>query len=167
MPLPELNAFFKDTLATDNSSVEISGLSANTKPGAYALAKSGGAFTLNGASLSNSGNDYTSSSGDTNGMILTISDNSITSANIYYGESLLTKINDSLSQLLTYNGDIETRITNLRSDLSDIPEREVRLQSRIDKLTQRYAMQYGSMEGIMASLKDTGDMISNMLEKPD
>ena len=162
-----LNAFFKDTLATDNSSVEISGLSANTKPGAYALAKSGGAFTLNGASLSNSGNDYTSSSGDTNGMILTISDNSITIANIYYGESLLTKINDSLSQLLTYNGDIETRITNLRSDLSDIPEREVRLQSRIDKLTQRYAMQYGSMEGIMASLKDTGDMISKMLEKPD
>ena len=162
-----LNAFFKDTLATDNSSVEISGLSANTKPGAYALAKSGGAFTLNGASLSNSGNDYTSSSGDTNGMTLTISDNSITSANIYYGESLLTKINDSLSQLLTYNGDIETRITNLRSDLSDIPEREVRLQSRIDKLTERYAMQYGSMEGIMASLKDTGDMISNMLEKPD
>ena len=54
-----LNAFFKDTLATDNSSVEISGLSANTKPGTYALAKSGGAFTLNGASLSNSGNDYT------------------------------------------------------------------------------------------------------------
>ena len=162
-----LNAFFKDTLATDNSSVEISGLSANTKPGTYALAKSGGAFTLNSASLSNSGNDYTSSSGDTNGMTLTISDNSITSANIYYGESLLSKINDSLSQLLTYNGDIETRITNLRSDLSDIPEREVRLQSRIDKLTQRYAMQYGSMEGIMASLKDTGDMISKMLEKPD
>ena len=162
-----LNAFFRDTLATDNSSVEISGLSANTKPGTYALAKSGGAFTLNGASLSNSGNDYTSSSGDTNGMTLTISDNSITSANIYYGESLLTKINDSLSQLLTYNGDIETRITNLRSDLSDIPEREVRLQSRIDKLTERYAMQYGSMEGIMASLKDTGDMISKMLEKPD
>ena len=162
-----INAFFKDTSSTDNSSVEISGLSVNTKPGTYALAKSGGAFTLNSASLSNSGNDYTSSSGDTNGMTLTISDNSITSANIYYGESLLSKIDDSLSQLLTFNGDIETRITNLRSDLSDIPEREVRLQSRIDKLTQRYAMQYGSMEGIMASLKDTGDMISKMLEKPD
>ncbi len=162
-----INAFFKDTSSTDNSSVEISGLSANTKPGTYALAKSGGAFTLNSASLSNSGNDYTSSSGDTNGMTLTISDSSITSANIYYGESLLSKINDSISQLLTFNGDIETRITNLRTNLSDIPEREVKLQSRIDSLTQRYAMQYGSMEGIMASIQDTGDMISKMLEKPD
>ena len=39
-------------------------------------------------------------------MTLTISDTNVTSANIYYGESLLSKIDDSLAQLLTFNGDI-------------------------------------------------------------
>ncbi len=162
-----INAFFNDTLSTDNSSVEISAITGNTKPGTYALAKSGSDFTLGGVTLSNSGSDYTSSSGDTNGMTLTISDTSITSANIFFGESLLSKIDDSLAQILTFNGDIETRLTTLRTNLSDIPDREARLQSRIDKLTQRYAMQYGSMEGTIAGLKDTGDMISKMLEKND
>ncbi len=162
-----INAFFTDAITTDNSSVNVSGLTTNTQPGTYALAKSGSDFTLAGAALSNSGNDYTSSSGDTNGMTLTISDTSITSANIFYGESLLSKIDESMTQLLTFNGDIETRLTTLRDDLADIPDREQSLDDRIAKLTQRYAMQYASMEGLVTGLKDTGDMISKMLEKND
>ena len=162
-----VNAFFTDTLATDNSSVQISGLSKDTVPGEYALAKSGGNYTLAGVTLSASGSNYTSASGDTSGMVLTISDTNITSANIYYGESLLSKMDDSLAQLLTFNGDIEIKLTNLRDDLSGISDRQSKLDGRIAKLTDRYAMQYASMEGIVASLKDTGDMISKMLEKND
>ena len=162
-----VNAFFQDTLATDNSSVEISGLSNATVPGTYALGKSGSDYTLAGVTLSASGSNYTSASGDTSGMILTISDTSITSANIYYGESLLSKIDETLSQFLTFNSDIETRLNNLRSSLSDITDRQTKLDDRIAKLTDRYAMQYANMESAVAGLKDTGDMISKMLEKND
>ncbi len=162
-----VNAFFQDTLATDNSSVEISGLSNATVPGTYALGKSGSDYTLAGVTLSASGSNYTSASGDTSGMILTISDTSVTSANIYYGESLLSKIDETLSQFLTFNSDIETRLNNLRSSLSDITDRQTKLDDRIAKLTDRYAMQYANMESAVAGLKDTGDMISKMLEKND
>ena len=162
-----VNAFFTDTLATDNSAVTVSGLGKDTLPGTYALAKSGSDYTLAGVTLSASGSNYTSASGDTNGMVLTISDTNITSANIYFGESLLSKMDDSIAQLLTYNGDIETRLTNLRDDLSGISDRQSKLDARIAKLTDRYAMQYSAMEGIVAGLKDTGDMISKMLEKQD
>lgn len=162
-----VNAFFTDTLATDNSAVTVSGLGKDTLPGTYALAKSGSDYTLAGVTLSSSGSNYTSASGDTNGMVLTISDTNITSANIYFGESLLSKMDDSIAQLLTYNGDIETRLTNLRDDLSGISDRQSKLDARIAKLTDRYAMQYSAMEGIVAGLKDTGDMISKMLEKQD
>ena len=72
-----------------------------------------------------------------------------------------------MSQLLTFNGDIENRLTNLRDNLSDIPNRQSDLDDRISKLTERYAIQYSSMEGIVAGLKDTGDMITKMLEKND
>ena len=44
---------------------------------------------------------------------------------------------------------------------------KLKLDQRIAKLTDRYAMQYSSMEGIVAGLKDTGDMITKMLEKND
>ena len=162
-----ITAFFTDNLTTDSSSVTVSGLSSATVPGSYALAKSGSDYTLAGVTLSANGSTYTSSSGDTSGMTLNISDTTITSANIYYGESLLSKIDDSLSQLLTFNGDIENRLTNLRDNLSDIPNRQSDLDERISKLTERYAIQYSSMEGIVAGLKDTGDMITKMLEKND
>ena len=162
-----VNAFFTDTLATDSSAVTVSGLGKDTLPGTYALAKSGSDYTLAGVTLSASGSNYTSASGDTNGMVLTISDTNITSANIYFGESLLSKMDDSIAQLLTYNGDIENRLTNLRDELSGISDRQSKLDDRIAKLTDRYAMQYSAMEGIVAGLKDTGDMISKMLEKND
>ena len=42
-----------------------------------------------------------------------------------------------------------------------------KLDARIQKLTERYALQYSAMEGIVAGLKDTGDMITKMLEKND
>ena len=162
-----VTAFFTDSITTDNSSISVAGLSKDTKPGTYALAKSGSDYTLAGVTLTQSGSNYTSGSGDTNGLTLTISDTSITSANIYYGESLLSKMYDSMAELLTYNGDIENRLTNLRDVLNEIPDRQAKLDQRIAKLTDRYAMQYSSMEGIVAGLKDTGDMITKMLEKND
>ena len=162
-----INAFFTDGLSTDNSAVKISRLTTDTKHGTYALSKSGSDYILDGVTLSNSGSNYTSASGNTKGMTLTISDTNVTSANIYYGESLLSKIDDSLAQLLTFNGDIETRIDSLRENLRDIPDRQQKLEDRVAKLTQRYAMQYSNMEGAVAGLKDTGDMISQMLEKDD
>ena len=162
-----VNSFFTDVLSTDNSSITVTELSNDTVPGAYALAKSGSDYTLAGVTLSQSGSVYSSGSGDTNGMKLNIADTNITSANIYFGESLLSKIDDSLGELLTYNGDIENRLTNLRDELGEIPDRQLKLDSRIEKLTQRYALQYSAMEGIVAGLKDTGDMITKMLEKKD
>ena len=162
-----INAFFTDGISTDNSAVEVSGLTADTNYGTYALSKSGSDYILDSVTLTNSGSNYTSASGNTKGMTLTISDTNVTSANIYYGESLLSKIDDNLAQLLTFNGDIETRIDSLRENLRDIPDRQQKLEDRVAKLTQRYAMQYSNMEGAVAGLKDTGDMIAQMLEKDD
>ena len=162
-----INAFFTDGISTDNSAVEVSRITADTNHGTYALSKSGSDYILDSVTLTNSGSNYTSASGNTKGITLTISDTNVTSANIYYGESLLSKIDDNLAQLLTFNGDIATRINGLRENLRDIPDRQQKLEDRVAKLTQRYAMQYSNMEGAVAGLKDTGDMISQMLEKND
>ena len=85
-------------------------------------------------------------------MKLNISDTNITSANIFL-EKVYYKIDDSIRELVTFNGDIETRLTNLRNELGEIPNRQLKLDERIEKLTQRYALQYSAMEGIVAGLK--------------
>ena len=163
-----INAVFKDTNDTDNSSVALTGYSKDTAYGTYALTKSSGNYILNGDStLSQSGSTYTSSSGDTNGMALTITDTSVESANIYFGESLLSKIDTQLSQYLKFNGDIRNRVNNLNRNLSEITERRQQYDSLVASLTERYTRQFANMEGAVAGLKETGDMISQMLEKPE
>lgn len=163
-----VNAIFKDSLSTDNSSVEVSKLGTNTVPGSYALSKSGGNYVLNGDStLAASGTSYTSSTGNTNGMVLTISDSNVTSANVYYGECLLSKVDASLAQLLKFNGDIATRVANLRLNYTDVTDRQIALEERIDKITERYSRQYANMEAAVAGLKDTGDYLNEMLKGKD
>ena len=54
---------------------------------------------------------YTSGSGDSNGMVMNIASSDVSSANIYYGKSLMTKIDASLSNFLEFNGDINSVIS--------------------------------------------------------
>ena len=37
---------------------------------------------------------------------------------------------DSMAELLTYNGDIENRLTNLRDVLNEIPDRQAKVRSK-------------------------------------
>lgn len=163
-----INAVFRDTNDTDNSAVEITRYTRDTLYGTYALTKSGGNYVLNGDStLAQNGSVYTSSTGNTNGMELTITDTNVTSANVYFGESLLSKIDTQLSQYLKFNGDIRNRVNNLNESLNEITDRRNKYDTLVAKLTERYTRQFANMEGAVAGLKETGDMISKMLEKPD
>lgn len=159
-----INAVFKNGLSTDSSSVIVSALGTETVPGSYAIAASGSDFTLGGVTMTNSGTTYTVPSGPAKGMVMTISDSNLSSANVYYGESLMHKVEDSLAIILKYNGDIATRVTTLTSHLRKMPDRQQELDARIEKLTARYSMQYANMESAVAGLKDTGDYLSEMLK---
>ena len=67
-----VDAIFKDQLVSDNAEVEITAIGIDTKTGSYALTKSGSDYLLDGAALTASGTSYSSSSGDTNGIVLQI-----------------------------------------------------------------------------------------------
>ena len=162
-----VDAVFKNQLITDNADVAVKALGVNTKPGSYSITKSGGNFLIDGVTMSASGSDYTSGSGDSSGLILTISDSSLSSANVYYGKSLMTLVDDSLTNFLAFDGDIQNRLSGLTDSLKDLAEQRAVLDERMDKLEQRYAMQYASMETAVAGLKDTGDYLTEMLKSKD
>ena len=159
-----IDAIFKNQLDTDTAEVFVSTLGTATKPGSYSITKSGSDYLIDGVTMSNSGSNYTSSSGDSSGMVLTISDTSITSANVYYGKSLMSLVDENLTAFLAFDGDIQNRLTNLSDSLKDLDTQKTNLDERMAKLQQRYALQYANMESAVAGLKDTGDYLTQMLK---
>ncbi len=162
-----VDAIFKNQLTTDSSDLSVKALGANTKPGSYTITKSGSDFLLDGVAMSQSGTEYTSSSGDSTGLKVIITDSNLSSANVYYGKSLMTLVDDSLTNFLAFDGDIQNRLSGLSDSLKEFAEQKVTLEERMDKLQQRYAMQYASMETAVAGLKDTGDYLTEMLKTKD
>ena len=86
-----IDAIFKNQLDTDTAEVVVTTLGTDTQPGSYSISKSGSDYLIDGVAMTNSGSTYTSSSGNSTGMVLTISDTSVTAANVYYGKSLMFK----------------------------------------------------------------------------
>jgi len=160
-----VDAIFKNQLISDNAEVEVTSIGTNTEPGSYAITKTGSDYYIDGVQMTANGTLYTSGSGDSNGMVMNIASSDVSSANIYYGKSLMTKIDTSLSNFLAFNGDINNRISNLTDKLSDFKDQKTTLDERMAMLTDRYALQFSSMEQSIAGLKETGNYLDQMLQK--
>ena len=160
-----VDAIFKNQLISDNAEVEVTSIGTNTEPGSYVITKTGSDYFIDGVQMTANGTSYTSGSGDSNGMVMNIASSDVSSANIYYGKSLMTKIDTSLSNFLAFNGDINNRISNLTDKLSDFKDQKTTLDERMAMLTDRYALQFSSMEQSIAGLKETGNYLDQMLKK--
>lgn len=160
-----VDAIFKNQLISDNAEVEVTSIGTDTKPGSYAISKTGSDYFIDGVQMTANGTLYTSGSGDSNGMVMNIASSDVSSANIYYGKSLMTKIDASLSNFLEFNGDINNRISNLTDKLSDFKDQKTNLDKRMATLTDRYALQFSSMEQSIAGLKETGNYLDQMLQQ--
>ena len=77
----------------------------------------------------------------------------------------MTQIDTSLSNFLSYNGDINNRISNLNEKLEDFKDQKTLLDERMARLTDRYALQFTSMEQSIAGLKETGNYLDQMLKQ--
>ena len=92
-----IDAIFKDQLTTDNAEVEVTAIGTDTLPGTYAITEDAGDYNIDGVKMSANGTLYTSGSGDSVGMVINIASSDVSSANIYFGKSLMTNIDKSLT----------------------------------------------------------------------
>ena len=133
---------------------------ADTTPGSYAVAVSSGSATIGGVSASASGTTYSVSSGDPNGLALTIT-SSDTSGTIHYGRSFISQLQDKLDVYIKFDGLIETSLDGSRTRLKEIAEKKEALDDRIASLYSRYQTQYSAMDSAIASLNETSDLLKN------
>ena len=165
-----VRAFFTNNYATSNSNITIAAFDfTNTKPGTYAFATDGSStHTIGGVSATKSGDNYSVTSGDPQGLTIAVANGSgVTSGTIYYGKSFINQVVDKLDNYLSFNSILDQRVDNLNDTLSTVAEKRSSLQSRIESITQRYARQYSAMESTIASFQETGNMLTAMLEKKD
>ena len=94
------------------------------KAGAYSFVSNGeGTATLGGVSLSESTladgtKQYISTTGDTKGLKLTVS-GSVSSATVYYGQSLSDKLISFIEDMVSATGDLEKSKSRASSLISD------------------------------------------------
>jgi len=161
-----VRAFFTNNYATSNSNITIKAFDfVNTQPGSYAFSTDGSTHTIGGVSATKSGDTYSLASGNPKGLTIEVENGSgVTSGTIYYGKSFLNLLTEKLDTYLKFNSIIDTRMTNLNDTLRTVSDKRIALEGRIQKLTERYALQYSSMESTIAQFQETGNMLTSMLE---
>ena len=164
-----VRAFFTNNYATSNSNITIKAFDfVNTKPGSYEFTTDGSTHSIGGVSATKSGDVYSVASGNPQGLSIEVTNGSgVTSGTIYYGKSFLNLLTDKLDNYLKFNSIIDTRMNNLNDTIRTVSDKRIALESRIEKLTQRYATQYSAMESTVAQFQETGNMLTSMLDSKD
>ena len=152
-------------------SAEKSISSSEPKPGAYSFQSiDSTTATLDGSSMTaataSDGTEYflsSSAADNTSGIKLTQSQ-TVSSAYLYFGKSLIDQIGTYLTDALGSNGSIVKSETTANSDLLSYSTDLSNIDTRIDDLTARYKSQFSAMESAVTSLKSTGEYLTNMMD---
>jgi len=150
---------------------EKSAAGSEPKPGAYSYQSTDATTaTLDGTSMisatSSDGTNYflsSSSAENTAGIKITQSQ-TVNSAFLYFGKSLIDEIGDYLTESLSSNGILTKSENTASSDLSSYNTDLSDIDTRVDELTARYKSQFSAMESAVTSLKSTGEYLTNMMK---
>ena len=139
------------------------------KAGAYSFVSNGeGTATLGGVSLSESTladgtKQYISTTGDTKGLKLTVS-GSVSSATVYYGQSLSDKLISFIEDMVSATGDLEKSKSRASSLISDYNENKANLGAKVESIRERYMQQFSAMEAAVSGFNKTGEFLTGFIE---
>lgn len=167
-------AIFSTQFGADDETVTVSGLAfAPPKPGTYALIydpdTTPPTATLNGTNLAISTDSegrtlLRSSEADTNGMLFTLEGTQALTTNVRYGSSLADQLASYSDSLIGSDGMLARRETELDLDLEGFEEQLTSIEAKAEMLTERYNIQFGRMEAMIASLKKTGEYMESLMD---
>ena len=164
-----VRAFFTNNISSSDSNITLTRFDfVNTQPGSYAFSTDGTNHTIGGVSATKSGDIYSVSSGNPQGIQIEVTNGSgVTSGTVFYGKSFMNRLTEKLDTYLKFNSIIDTKLENLNDTLRTVADKKIQLDDRIAKLTERYARQYSAMESTVAQFNETGNMLTAMLENKD
>jgi flagellar hook-associated protein 2 len=167
------DAFFSTKFSSDNANLKVTGFSfAPPTPGSYILNydNAAGTATLDGEALTVSSDSddniilTQTTVGDTYGIQITLDANESLTTTVRYGQSLASYLQDYSDSLLGSDGLLARRETHLGNQLLDFETILEDVDTKAAALTERYNMQFGRMEAIIANLNKTGEYMKSLMD---
>lgn len=121
-----------------------------------------GGYPMTEISAENGATIFAVSSGPMSGLRLSVEDG-VNSATISNGESFLSKMQETLDDVLSYSGSLTRRENQLNDKISEYTTQMSELNDLSDKLQQRYIEKFSAMETMITKMKSTGQYLSNLM----
>ena len=164
------NSMFSSDSDYIKAEMSVPGSTNRPKPGSYSFsATDSTTASLNGIAMTAGTNAlgeaiFTSSSaGDTKGIKVTQSQ-TVSSAIIYYGESLVDTLAKYIEGISSSSGILTKSKLNANNQLGEYNTDLTGIDEKVETLTLRYKAQFGAMESAVTSLKSTGEYLTNMMD---
>ena len=165
------DAIFNTKLSSDSPFLTLEN-DLNSKPlsGTYSFRFDSGSSTafLDGRTMtsgtdSNGNTFYASTIGDSKGIKITPSQ-TVSSANVFYGKSLVEKLDSYVTKLLSVSGELTQKKTTINSEIGDLNIDLDDIDINAKTLEERYKKQFSAMESIISSFKNTGEFLTNLMD---
>ena len=165
------DAIFNSSFSSDSSFLNIEkNLTIKPKPGKYSFVFDTGnsVAKLDGIAMTSGTNTdgstfYASTLGDASGFKITPSQ-TVENANIFYGESLVEKLTNYTSKILSVSGELASKKIEINDDIATFNEDLTKIDDLSITLEKRYKKQFSAMESAISSLKNTGDFLTNLMD---
>jgi flagellar hook-associated protein 2 len=162
---------FSSKYSTTDANITATG-SASYPPtaGSYTfLYSSGDTAVLNSETLTKVDNAngqkvFTGINGAADNLSVTLLTNTATNATVRYGQSIIDRLQDYITNITSSSGSIKTRTNSLNDDLSKFNDEQSDLDSKIESLTTDYNVKFGSMEALVTQLNKTGEYLTSMMD---
>ncbi len=122
-----------------------------------------GGVSLSGSTLADGTKQYISTTGDTRGLKLTISGD-ISSATVYYGQSLADRLVSFIEDMISATGDLEKSKTRASSLISEYNENKANLDAKVESIRERYMQQFSAMEAAVSGFNKTGEFLTGFID---
>ncbi|MDA7775509.1 flagellar filament capping protein FliD [Alphaproteobacteria bacterium] len=162
------SALTQSRASSDSSTVTPTIVGDYFEPGTFSLGISSGVATITDSDgvatqLTDATTVYVAPSGNAAGLNIetTLTDGT---AEIYMGMSLIDTMTNYFGDILASSGGLANKISLLGTSKIDYSDDLAELDSRMENQRAIYQSQFGAMEGSVASLKKTGDYMTNFMD---
>ena len=122
-----------------------------------------GGVSLSGSTLADGTKQYISTTGDTRGLKLTVSGD-VSSATVYYGQSLADRLVSFIEDMISATGDLEKSKTRASSLISEYNENKANLDAKVESIRERYMQQFSAMEAAVSGFNKTGEFLTGFID---
>ncbi len=165
------DAIFNSSYSTNSSYLMVASNSTiKPVPGTYSFIydSDNASATLGGVTMTSGTDDdgntyYASTTGDATGIRVTPSQ-TVDSAFVYYGESLVDKLTTYTKQVLAVSGDLAKKKIEFNQEITEFDIELDELDGLSETLEKRYKKQFTAMETAISSLKNTGEFMTNLMD---